>query len=258
MATAPKQHLMTDGLILREYETVAEADRFVAVLTREKGLVRASARGAKRVKSRSGSATQPLCYAELSLIPGRDKYVIEDAAPREVFFGLRQDVERLALAQYFCELALRLCPADMPAEPHLRLLLGALHYLCEGKKPPLLIKAVTEGRLLSLEGYMPDLTGCCFCGRQEGELWFSPEAGTLCCAAHAGQQSVAAAIPVSAGVLAALRHILYGDFARCFAFSLPSAELAALATLMERFTLAQLQRPFKTLEFYHTLRSEGT
>lgn len=254
MATAPKQHLMTDGLILREYETTAEADRFVAILTRDKGLLRASARGAKRVKSRSGAATQPLCYARLSLIPGRDKYIIEDAQPQEVFFPLRQDMEKLALAQYFCELALRLCPTDQPAPDHLRLLLGGLHYLCEEKKPPLLIKAVVEGRLMCLEGYMPDLTGCCRCGKETGELAFSPVSGTLFCPEHMGQGD---ALAVSPGVLAALRHILYGEFTRCFAFSLPPTELAALATLMERFLLAQLQRPFKTLEFYHTLQSEG-
>ena len=251
MATAPKQHLMTDGLILREYETTAEADRFVAILTRDKGLLRASARGAKRLKSRSGAATQPLCYSRLSLIPGRNKYIIEDAQPQEVFFPLRQDVEKLALAQYFCELALRLCPTDQPAPDHLRLLLSGLHYLCEDKKPPLLVKAVVEGRLLCLEGYMPDLTGCCRCGKGEGELFFSPSAGTLFCSAHTGQGD---GLAVSSGGLAALRHILYGAFARCFAFTLPPAELTALATLMEQFLLAQLQRPFKTLEFYHTLR----
>ncbi|MBQ8684077.1 MAG: DNA repair protein RecO [Clostridia bacterium] len=251
MATAPKQHLMTDGLILREYDTTAEADRFVAILTRDKGLLRASARGAKRLKSRSGAATQPLCYARLSLIPGRDRYIIEDAQPQDVFFPLRQDVEKLALAQYFCELALRLCPTDQPAPDHLRLLLGGLHYLCEDKKDPLLIKAVVEGRLLSLEGYMPDLTGCCRCGKEGGELVFSPTAGTLFCSAHAAQGD---GLAVSSGVLAALRHILYGAFERCFAFSLPTPEVAALATLMERFLLAQVQRSFNTLEFYHTLR----
>ena len=101
MASAPKQHLMTDGLILRNYDTATEADRFVAILTRDKGIVRASARGARRLNSRSGAATQPLCYAQLSLIPGRGKYIIEDAKPKEVFFSLREDVERLALAQYF-------------------------------------------------------------------------------------------------------------------------------------------------------------
>ena len=255
MASAPKQHLMTDGLILRNYDTVAEADRFVAILTRDKGILRATARGARRVTSRSGAATQPLCYAKLSLIPGRDKYIIEDAKPMEVFFPLRQDAERLALAQYFCELALRLTPADQPAPDHLRLLLGGLHYLCEGKKSPLQIKAVVEGRLLCLEGYMPDLTGCCHCGATEGDLLFSPSAGTLSCGTHSVQGD---GLTVSAGVLAALRHILQGPFERCFAFALPPADTALLATLTERFLLAQLQRPFNTLEFYHTLRGEGT
>lgn len=251
MATAPKQHLMTNGLILREYDSPSEADRFVAILTKDRGLIRASARGAKRPKSRFGSSTQPMCYSRLSLIPSRDKYIVEDAQPEEVFFPLRQDVERLALGQYFCELALQLCPTDMPAPQHLRLLLGGLHYLAEGKKSPLLIKAVVEGRLLSLEGYMPDLTGCALCGQPDIPLWFSPSSGNLSCLQHAGQGD---AIEVSAGVLSALRHILYGEFERCFAFSLPGEDVALLATLMERFLLAQTQHRFATLEFYHTLR----
>lgn len=254
MATAPKQHLMTDGLILRHYDTVAEADRFVAILTRDKGVVRATARGARRVTSRSGAATQPLCYAQLSLVPAREKYIIEDAKPKEVFFGLREDVERLALGQYFCELALALCPSDAPAEDHLRLLLGGLHYLAAGEKDPLLIKAVVEGRLLCLEGYAPDLSGCVVCESQETPLWFSPSAGNLFCAQHV---SAGDAIEVSAGVLAALRHLLYGPFERCFAFALPAAETAVLATLTERFLLAQVGKTYKTLEFYHSLRTEG-
>ena len=250
MASAPKQHLMTDGLILRNYDTVAEADRFVAILTRDKGILRATARGARRVTSRSGAATQPLCYAKLSLIPGRDKYIIEDAKPMEVFFPLRQDVERLALAQYFCELALHLCPSDAPAENHLRLLLSGLHYLAAGEKDPLLIKSVVEGRLLCLEGYAPDLGGCARCGREETPLYFSPAAGTLFCEEHA----VGDAVAVSAGVLAALRHILYGPFERCFAFALPAEDTAVLATITERFLLAQQQKNYQTLAFYHTLR----
>lgn len=254
MATAPKQHLMTDGLILRNYDTATEADRFIAILTRDKGIVRASARGARRMNSRSGAATQPLCYAQLSLIPSRDKYIIEDAKPIEVFFPLRQDVERLALAQYFCELALSLCPSDAPAEDHLRLLLGGLHYLAAGDKDPLLIKTVTEGRLLCLEGYAPDLSGCAVCGSEEAPLWFSPTAGTLFCGNHT---AAADAVQVSAGVLAALRHLLYGPFERCFAFQLPPTDTAALATITERFLLAQQQKHYKTLEFYHTLRTEG-
>ena len=257
MAAGQKQHLMTDGLVVREYATVAETDRFIAILTRDRGLIRASARGARSVKSRLGPGTQLLSYSRLSLIPGREKYIVEDARPQEVFFSLRQDAERLALAQYFCELSLHMTPTEAPAEEHLRLLLNGLHYLGAGTREPRLIKAVVEGRLLCLEGYMPDLTGCAVCGCAESGTGFvfSPAAGTLTCAACSPPPD---AVPVSAGVLAALRHILYGEFARCFAFSLPPEETAELAAVMERFLLVQGQRRYATLDFYHTLIPEQT
>ncbi len=250
MASETKQHRITEGLILREYPSIAENDRFVAILTRDAGLLRASARGAKKLHSRLGAGTQPLCYARLHLIPGRDKYIVEDARPLEVFFPLRQDVEKLALAQYFCELALHMTPTDAPAEEHLRLLLNGLHYLAQGGRQPLLVKAVVEGRLLCLEGYAPDLSGCCRCGQETGELWFSPLEGTLFCGACARPGD---ALPVSPGMLAALRHVLYGEFERCFAFSLPPEELKRLAMLTERFLLAQTPRRYPTLEFYHAV-----
>lgn len=250
MTSETKQHRITEGLILREYPSIAENDRFVAILTRDAGLLRASARGAKKLHSRLAAGTQPLCYARLHLIPGRDKFIVEDARPLEVFFPLRQDVEKLALAQYFCELALHMTPTDAPAGEHLRLLLNGLHYLAQGSREPLLVKAVVEGRLLCLEGYGPELSGCCRCGRESGELWFSPLEGTLFCGDCA---RLGDALPVSPGVLAALRHVLYGDFERCFAFSLPAEELKQLAQLMERFLLAQIPRRYPTLEFYHSV-----
>jgi DNA repair protein RecO (recombination protein O) len=115
---------------------------------------------------------------------------------------------------------------------------------------------VVEGRLLCLEGYTPDLTGCSHCGQGEGSLmWFSPIEGTLTCS-PCGMPTDG--IPVTVGVLAALRHILPGDFSRCFAFTLPAADMLQLARLMERFLLAQQQRRYNTLDFYHTLHSELT
>lgn len=256
LAQAPKCHVMTDGLIVREHATIAENDRFVAILTRDRGLIRAAARGARSVKSRSCAATQLLCYSRLSLVPGRDKYIIEDAQPQELFFPLRQDLERMTLAQYFCELALHLTPVEAPAEEHLRLFLNALHYLAQGERDPLLIKAIVEGRLMCLEGYMPDLTGCAECGRTDGAAFvFSPSGGTLCCPDHPAPPD---AMPLTSGVLTALRHILYGDFARCFAFSLPPEDTAELARVTQRFLLVQGQRRYATLEMYRTLRTELT
>ena len=90
----------TDGLVIME-RTVGESDRLVTLLTREEGIIRAFSPLAKTLKSKQGSATQLLCYSRFSIYRGRDKYIINDAQPLEVFFDLRSDIETLSLAQYF-------------------------------------------------------------------------------------------------------------------------------------------------------------
>ena len=241
--------LTTDALIVRENNNIGESDRFVTALTRDCGVIRASVRGARNIKNRNSSATQLLCYSRLSLYKGREKYIVDDAEPIKVFFEVREQLDKLALAQYFCELAGALAPQEEPAEEALRLLLNALHYLAEGARPLPIIKAVTELRLLCQAGYMPSIAACATCNTQEG-VWFTPLQGTLLCDACHG---TTAAVPLSPSVLAALRHIVYAPFERCFAFSLPEGEAKALGDISERFLLAQLGRGFNTLDFYHSL-----
>src|SRR6476646_6680033 len=48
----------TEGVILKTYN-LAEADKIVLLLTRDHGIVRGVAKGAKRLKSRFGSGLEP-------------------------------------------------------------------------------------------------------------------------------------------------------------------------------------------------------
>ena len=87
----------TDGLVIMERQ-VGESDRLITVLTREEGVLRAFARKAKLLRSSKLSATQLLCYSRFLIYKGRDKYIIDDAQPVEVFFDLRRDIGSLSLA----------------------------------------------------------------------------------------------------------------------------------------------------------------
>ena len=245
--------LTTDALIIRENNNIGESDRFVTALTRDLGGIRASARGARQLKNRSGAATKLLTYSRLTLFRGRDKYIIDEAEPLQLFFELHSDIERLALAQYFCELAGVLAPREEAAEPCLRLLLNALHYLCTGGRDSRLIKAVVELKLLAFAGYMPNLTACASCGAADAAgFWLLPRDGILQCTA-CRRNAFDGALPVSVTVLAAMRHILYGPFEKCYSFTLPEDGLTGLAQVSEAFLLAQLGRGFNSLDFYHTL-----
>lgn len=247
--------MTTDALIIRENNNIGEADRFVTALTRDLGVVRASARGARNLKSRNASATQLLSYSRLTLHRGRDKYIVEDAQPVSVFFELRSDMEKLALAQYFCELAGVLAPQEEPAEDFLRLMLNALHFLSTAKRDPRLIKAVLELRMLGLAGFAPDLLACASCGVFEDEtMWLLPREGTLLCHNCRPASHEPGGIAIPANVLAAMRHIAYAEFDKCFSFTMSDEGMDRLAACTETFLFAQLGRSFQSLDFYHSLK----
>lgn len=241
--------LTAKGLIVREFH-IGEADRFVTVLTDSFGIIRASVRGARRVNSRSGAATRLLSYATLSLVKGREKYIVDTAVPERVFFATGGDVEQIALAQYFCELFAAVSPQDEPAAPFLQLLLNALHLLEKGEDRDR-IKAVAELRLMTMAGYTPALADC-RCGNRQPPFFFNPTSGILACSA-CGRDG----IPLSPTVLDAMRHIVSAEPSRVFSFRLPADACLQLANVAEQFVNCQLSRSFKTLEFYHSLSTIG-
>lgn len=240
----------TEGLIIRE-STVGESDRAVTVLTGDTGVIRAFVRKAKDVKNRGSSATQLLCYSRLTVYKGRDKYIIGDARPIKVFFGLRQDIAALSLAQYFCELAGRFAPEKTPSKEFLRLVLNALYYLSEEKRPQLLLKAAVEMRMLSLAGLMPDLVACASCGEYlSDEMVFFPRAGNLLCGACAKKSGREGGCRLFSSAVTALRHTVYADFEKLFAFTASQETLGQLADAAEAYMLSCLGYCPKTLDFY--------
>ena len=63
-------------------------------------------------------------------------------------------------------------------------------------------------------------------------------------------------LPLTRGSLAALRHALYGDGKRLYSFTLDKNALRQLDHAAEAFVAAQLERSFRTLDYYKTIRTE--
>ena len=77
-----------------------------------------------------------------------------------------------------------------------------------------------------------------------------PRSGTLYCNS-CYSQITEPALPLSTGALTALRHTVYADFDKLFAFRLPQAGLWQVARASEAYVLSTLGRSFPTLDFYH-------
>lgn len=237
----------TDGLILKE-QNIGEKDKLVTVLTRHNGLVRAFVRGAKSVKNRKNSSTGMFCYSKLSLYKTKDTYIIDEAEPIELFFELRNDLEKLSLAQYFAELVITLVQEDEPAEEYLRLILNSLHFLAKDKMPNEQVKAITELRIMCIAGFMPNLIACDRCGEYETEtMYFDVEDGLLYCENCVPSDMI---FQLDIGLIKALRHIAFSDFEKIYSFKMEEYALPDLSYVTEKYLLSKLQRNFKTLEFY--------
>ena len=241
----------TDGLILKE-QNIGEKDKLVTVLTRHNGLVRAFVRGAKSFKNRKNSSTGMFCYSKLSLYRNKDSYIIDEAEPVETFFGLRNDLDKISLAQYFSELVISLVQEEEPAEEYLRLILNSLHFLSRGTLPIEQVKAITELRLMCIAGFMPNLIACERCGEYEtNTMYFDVEDGLIYCENCISSQAL---FQLDIGLVKALRHIAFSDFEKIYSFKMEDYAISDLSYITEKYLLSKLQRNFKTLDFYNSIK----
>ena len=243
---------VTKGIVLRETQT-READKILTVLTAERGRVAVIARGARRKNSPLAAASELLAFSELVLYERHGWLMLSEGSTIELWDGVRRDVELLALASYFAEMTESVTGEGEPAGEVLALLLNALYALDTLNKPRELVKGAFELKLLSLAGYEPLAAACSVCGATAPkEPLFDAEQGVVFCRACAGAAG-RGLLPLDPGSLAAFRHVLGAERKRMLSFALRGETLTRFARACETFARVQLERDFRTLDFYKSL-----
>lgn len=243
-------YIKTEGIVLRQSD-YRDADRILTVLTRDHGKMTVKARGVKSNRSKLKSACQLLTYGEFTLMDYQGRYLITEADPKQMFLPLRQDLEGLALASYFAQVVEAVSQEDAPNPQLLSLILNSIYALSEAKQPKALIKAAFELRTACLAGYEPSLDRCEICGSQSPDR-FHVSRGSVQCAA-CRKESEGICMPISVGVLEAMRYITSCPPKRLFAFTLPTEQLIQLSSVTEAYLCTQLEQSFYTLDFYKSL-----
>ena len=243
------EKLVTKGIVLRATAT-KEADYILNILTDSLGRIAVVARGARRKGSRIAAGSELLAFSELVLY-------LDEASTISLFDGIRQDIELLSLASYFAEMTECVTAEDEPVPEILSLLLNSLYALDTLQKPQSIVKAAFELKLLALSGYEPLLDGCAVCGTHNPkEPVFDAQQGVLLCkecADHGGS----GLLPLDAGSFAAMRHVLFSEPKRMLSFSLSGETEKRFAAACEVFAQVQLDRRFKTLDFYRSMKIDN-
>ncbi len=224
-------------------------DRIIFLLTEDMGVIRAYGRQANRPKSKLAGATEMLCYSNFILEKNKDGYKVISADHIRLFFGIRQDIEKLSLAAYLCELIVLFCQEGEETTEQLRLILNSLHLLEQSSRDLLFLKSVFEMRLATLSGYMPDLVGCNSCGHHDKLSYnFYYLTGNIICSSCTGNPH-GDYLTISQSALNGLRHIIYSPFDKLFSFTLGKESQSLINKVSQRYLLDKLEFAPKTLAF---------
>lgn len=244
-------YLNTKGLVLR-ITTYNDNDALLSILTPNYGKITVKARGLRRKNSPLIAPCQLLAYVDFTLFEYRNMYTINEAHSVELFSALRKDLLKLSLGTYFAQAAETMSQEDLPNPELLSLVLNCLHALSKLDVPLTLVKAVFELRSACLSGYTPDLFGCYRCGCDDPDR-FDISEGRLECAKCRNPESSGLRMPITPGVLDAMRYICGCDSRKLFSFRVSEDTVERLSSVTESYLSTQLERGFSTLDFYKSL-----
>ncbi|MBD2603035.1 DNA repair protein RecO [Scytonema hofmannii FACHB-248] len=146
-------------------QAFGEADRLVTILTREFGLIRAIAPGARKHKSSLGGRSGMFVVNELLIAQGRSLDKITQAETIKTYPGLGKDLAKLAASQYLAEIVLCQALSEQPQEELYELLnehLGRLEAIPTTKVKNIFAHlAHAVFHLLANSGLTPQVQVCC-------------------------------------------------------------------------------------------------
>jgi len=148
--------IKTKGIIIAENNT-GDYDKMLTMLTPGFGKIGCYAKSARRPTSLLLAGTQFLCFGDYLLYKGSNSYHINSCEPIEVFYKLRNDLDKLNYSTYITKIISDVTDENENSYKVLQLYLNTLYMIAETETNMKFIVAVFKIRLLCILGYTPML-----------------------------------------------------------------------------------------------------
>lgn len=230
-----------------------EADRILRIFTYEKGKITAIAKGVRKIRSRKAGHLEPFTQVNLFLAKGREMDIITQAETVNGFMGLREDLRKLAFANYIVEVLDRFTYEEGQNIGIFRLLASTLSRLA-GQQNLETIVHYYEIRLLELLGFRPELFHCVDCGKEviAEDQYFTPLAGGVVCPKCGRMRPEAWSIDMN--LLRYFRHMQRSSWERVKDLTIPKHIEPDLAELIQRYLSYILERQLNTPNFIREIQ----
>ena len=196
------------GIVLKETADSSSGKR-ITVLSKGAGKFTLLAKGSKTPKSKFMSAAQMFSYSDFVVFEGKGFLSVTQADIIESFYFLRENIESLYAASYFCELVDKTTPPGMEADESMRLLLKSFQEFSKPSPKVLFIYTVFRLKYLCILGLMPDFENL---KNRDSEIYFDEKSGFLFGGEIGGEK-------ISRPALAALSHIFASDIKTVYSFN---------------------------------------
>jgi DNA repair protein RecO (recombination protein O) len=171
----------TEAIVLRA-SPLGELDKLVVLFSREKGLIRGVAKGARKFGNRFCSSLEPMSLVRVIFYEKeqRELVTISNCDLVESFFEMQKEPRTAFLMAYFVELIEEFFPIRAREDLLFRLLISVLRQLKQGgESGPL--AAYFEAWFLRLNGFLPSFSVCRGCRKPLRGGWLGPRKdGAFC------------------------------------------------------------------------------
>lgn len=235
-----------EAVVIRS-RNLGEADRLITLYSRQRGKVRAVARGARRPRNRLRAGAEVFTHGDYLLFANKGLDTISQCGIIESYRKIREDLVKAAAGAYVLELFDALTEEGEPKGDLFPFLLAVLQALTIDNDVELILRSVEVGLLARL-GYLPELKTCVSCGGLLGEtVAFSVgQGGALC--ANCRQRDLDA-FSVTPGTLATLNYLLRTSFDQARKLRVSSIMRREIKNITVNSIRAQLGRDINSAAF---------
>lgn len=158
----------SESVILRT-SPFGEQDKLAVFFSRDKGVLRGIAKGARKFANRFGSGLEPLSLVRVFYYEKerRELVTVTGVDLQESFFEIQKDPGTACILCYFAELVEEFSPSRAKDDLLFRLLVSVLRALKSGGDGAFLM-LYFETWILKINGLLPDLARCKSCDRRPG------------------------------------------------------------------------------------------
>ncbi len=245
-------HEAVRGFILREIP-LGDADRLVEILTADRGLITAVAKGARRAKSPLVATTLVFSFVQFQLFAYKGRYSIDSAELIESFTGLRENLDRLVCAAHLSEVFLDLLRDSMPDENLYALWAYTCHQL-KSAQDPFLIIHIAQFRALSESGFAPLLSYCQICGKgAKDQNYFNLTSRSWICSNDFRPELKQDHLALSGATIACLNYCLSCPIEKLFAFRLDPAVREEICQFSALYLQTIMEKSYQRLNILSDL-----